>query len=54
VGGAARRVEQAMRRLELPRGATFALSGKVEETREAQRRLAIARSGRVLEFVTHV
>ncbi len=42
LGGTARRVEAAMRELELPPGATFALSGKIEEARETQRRLLIA------------
>jgi cobalt-zinc-cadmium resistance protein CzcA len=42
LGGTARRVERAMRGLELPRGATFSLSGKIEEARVTQRRLAIA------------
>jgi cobalt-zinc-cadmium resistance protein CzcA len=42
LGGTARRVERAMRDLELPAGATFALSGKVEEARETQQRLLVA------------
>ena len=42
LGGTARRIEAAMRELKLPAGATFALSGKVEEARETQRRLTVA------------
>jgi cobalt-zinc-cadmium resistance protein CzcA len=42
LGGTARRIESAVRALALPPGATFALSGKIEEARETQRRLWIA------------
>jgi len=42
LGGTASRIERAMNELELPPGATFALSGKVEEARETQRRLLVA------------
>jgi cobalt-zinc-cadmium resistance protein CzcA len=42
LGGTASRIERAMSELELPPGATFALSGKVEEARETQRRLLVA------------
>ncbi|MEO8505310.1 MAG: efflux RND transporter permease subunit [Acidobacteriota bacterium] len=42
LGGTATRVERALREIDLPPGATFALSGKVEEARETQRRLGVA------------
>jgi cobalt-zinc-cadmium resistance protein CzcA len=40
LGGTARRVEETLARVELPEGATWALSGKIEEARDTQRRLA--------------
>jgi cobalt-zinc-cadmium resistance protein CzcA len=42
LGGTARRIEAAIAEMELPRGATFALAGKVEEARETNRRLLAA------------
>lgn len=42
LGGTARRIERALEGLELPRGASFGLAGKVEEARETQRRLLAA------------
>jgi cobalt-zinc-cadmium resistance protein CzcA len=42
LGGTARRIEAAIATMELPRGTTFALAGKVEEARETNRRLLAA------------
>jgi cobalt-zinc-cadmium resistance protein CzcA len=42
LGGTARRVETALRLLDLPQGTTVGLAGKVEEARETQRRLLTA------------
>jgi cobalt-zinc-cadmium resistance protein CzcA len=42
LGGTAARIERSLRELELPRGTTVGISGKVEEARETQRRLAVA------------
>lgn len=42
LGGTARRIERALVAADLPPDVSFALSGKVEEARETQRRLATA------------
>jgi cobalt-zinc-cadmium resistance protein CzcA len=42
LGGTARRVEEAARRAELPKGTLVRLGGKIEEARETQARLARA------------
>ena len=42
LGGTARRIEQALEGVKLPEGTFVKLGGKIEEAREAQRRLAIA------------
>jgi cobalt-zinc-cadmium resistance protein CzcA len=42
LGGTASRIERALRELDLPRGTTVGISGKVEEARETQRRLLVA------------
>lgn len=42
LGGTASRVERAVRELDLSRGTTLGISGKVEEARETQRRLVMA------------
>jgi cobalt-zinc-cadmium resistance protein CzcA len=42
LGSTATRIERAVRALELPAGTTVGISGKVEEARETQRRLAVA------------
>jgi cobalt-zinc-cadmium resistance protein CzcA len=42
LGGTARRVESAVRALDLPAGTTLGISGKVEQARESQRRLLVA------------
>jgi cobalt-zinc-cadmium resistance protein CzcA len=42
LGGTARRIESALAEVALPEGTTTALSGRVEEARETQRRLGLA------------
>jgi cobalt-zinc-cadmium resistance protein CzcA len=42
LGGTARRIEQTLAGIDLPRGTSIALSGKIEEARETQSRLGIA------------
>ena len=42
LGGTAARVERAVRDVELPAGTTVGISGRVEEARATQRRLAVA------------
>jgi len=42
LGGTARRIEAALAEIRLPEGTTTALSGRVEEARETQRRLGLA------------
>jgi cobalt-zinc-cadmium resistance protein CzcA len=50
LGGTARRVERAMRELELPAGTAVGISGRIEEARATQRRLLTA-SGVALVLV---
>lgn len=42
LGGTARRIEQSLAGVQLPRGTSVELGGKIEEARETQRRLGIA------------
>ncbi|MDE3032048.1 MAG: efflux RND transporter permease subunit [Acidobacteriota bacterium] len=42
LGGTAKRLEQALAQMSLPKGTTISFGGKIEEARETQRRLSIA------------